>query len=118
MTDSQPRVAEPGVDEPSGAKAVLVYNLLRLSLLVICGVIAYVVGLRGIWLFAAAFLASGVISWFVLKNQRINMGAAIERTVERGRAKAAERTAAEDAFADSVHGDDVSAGAAHDDAPG
>lgn len=88
--------------ETSGAKAVLVYNLLRLTLLVGCAVIAYVSGLRGLWLVFVAFLASGVISWFALKNQRINMGAAIERTVERGRSKAAERTAAEDAYADSV----------------
>ncbi|HVS68820.1 MAG TPA: DUF4229 domain-containing protein [Mycobacteriales bacterium] len=91
--------------EPSGARAVLIYNLLRLSLLVLCALIAYVIGLRGIWLVAAAFLASGVISWFALKNQRINMGAAIERTVERGRAKAAERTAVEDEYADKVHGE-------------
>jgi hypothetical protein len=98
---------------PSGARAVLVYNLLRLSLLVGCAVIGYFIGLRGIWLVAAAFLASGVISWFALKNQRINMGAAIERTVERGRVKAAERTAVEDAYAEQVHGEAESADAVH-----
>jgi hypothetical protein len=99
---------DPRVEEPSGAKAVLVYNLMRLSLLVGCAVIAYVVGLRGIWLVAAAFLASGVLSWFLLTRQRIAMGVAIERTVERGRAKAAARTAAEDDYADAVQPPDSS----------
>ncbi|HWA65835.1 MAG TPA: DUF4229 domain-containing protein [Mycobacteriales bacterium] len=98
MTDRAP--------EPSGAKAVLVYNALRLALLVACGVIGYFAGLRGLVLVAVAFVASGLISWFALKNQRINMGVAIERTVERSRARAAERTAAEDEYADSVHGPD------------
>ncbi len=93
--------------EPSGARAVLVYNLMRLGLLAGCLVIGYFAGLRGLYLVAAAFLVSGVISWFALKRQRINMGMAIERTVERGRAKVAERTAAEDAYADTVHADDA-----------
>jgi hypothetical protein len=90
------------MQETGGAKAVLVYNLLRLALLAICLVIGYFAGLRGLYLIAAAFLVSGAISWFALKNQRINMGAAIERTVERGRTKIAERTAAEDAYDDEL----------------
>lgn len=90
-------------DQVGGARAVLVYNLLRLGLLALCLVIGYFAGLRGLSLVAAAFLVSGGVSWFALKNQRINMGAAIERTVERGRSKMAERTAAEDAYADALH---------------
>ncbi len=93
--------------QPSGARAVLVYNLMRLGLLAACLALGYLAGLRGLYLVAAAFLVSGAVSWFALKNQRINMGIAIERTVERGRAKATERTAAEDAYAESVHADDA-----------
>ncbi|HWC36027.1 MAG TPA: DUF4229 domain-containing protein [Mycobacteriales bacterium] len=96
---------EPRVAEPSGARAVLIYNLLRLSLLVACLVAGWYAGIHN-WLYlcAGAFLVSGVISWFALKHQRIAMGMAIERTVERGRTKMAERTATEDAYADQVNG--------------
>jgi hypothetical protein len=107
--DAAPRTLGAVSDQPSGAKAVLVYNLMRLGLLVVCGVISYFAGLRGLFLVAAAFVGSGVISWFLLKTQRINMGAAIERTVERGRSKLAERTAAEDAAAEKLHATDTSA---------
>ena len=96
--------------EPSGAKAVLAYNLMRLGLLVVCLAIGWFAGLHDpLFLFVAGFLVSGLISWFVLKKQRLNMGAAIERTVDRGRAKMAERTAAEDAAADQIHASDTSA---------
>jgi hypothetical protein len=96
----------PSAPEPSGARSVLVYNLLRLSLLAVCLVIGWFIGLRGLVWIAGAFLASGVLSWFLLAKQRVRMGLAIERTVERGRARMAERTAAEDAYADSVHAAD------------
>jgi Protein of unknown function (DUF4229) len=99
--------------QPSGAKAVLVYNLLRLALLAACAGLSYLVGLRGLYLVAVAFLASGLISWFALKRQRIRMGAAIERTVERGRGKMAERTAIEDAYADIAHGGAVAEDSVH-----
>ncbi|HEX3900691.1 MAG TPA: DUF4229 domain-containing protein [Mycobacteriales bacterium] len=94
---------------PSGAKAVLVYNLMRLGLLAACLAIGWFAGVHNLlFLCAGAFLVSGVISWFALKRQRINMGVAIERTVERGRTKMAERTAAEDEYADAVHANDDS----------
>jgi hypothetical protein len=94
-------------DRPaSGARAVLTYNLLRLALLAGCLVVCWFAGLRGLTLVLVGFLASGVISWFLLSRQRVGMGLAIERTVERGRARMAERTAAEDAFADSLHSSD------------
>jgi hypothetical protein len=102
----EPDGAVPSAASPSGAKAVLVYNLLRLGLLAACLAIGYFAGLHGLYLVASALLVSGVLSWFVLAKQRINMGAAIERTVERGRVKAAERTAIEDAYADEVHASD------------
>lgn len=99
--------------EPSGARAVLVYNVCRASLLIACLVIGWYAGLHNVlYLCAAAFIVSGVISWFLLKRQRIAMGVAIERTVERGRSRMAERTAAEDAYADLVHGEAVTNGTA------
>jgi hypothetical protein len=95
-------------EETSGAKAVLVYNLMRLGLLAACLAVGWLAGLHNLlFLCAAGFLVSGVLSWFLLKRQRINMGAAIERTVERGRTKLAERTAEEDEYADTVHHDAV-----------
>ena len=93
--------------EPSGARSVLIYNLMRLSLLVVCLLIGWFIGLRGLVWIAGAFVASGVLSWFLLAKQRVGMGMAIERTVERGRARLAERTAAEDAYADRVHAHDA-----------
>lgn len=97
--------ADPGAPEPSGARAVLVYNLSRLALLVICLAVGWFIGLRGLIWIAGAFLASGILSWFLLAKQRVGMGMAIERTVERSRSKLAERTAAEDEYADSLRGE-------------
>jgi hypothetical protein len=84
---------------------VLVYNLARLALLGLCLLVGWYAGLRGLPWIAIGFLASGVLSWFLLARQRVGMGLAIERAVERGRSKLAERTAAEDAYADSLHAD-------------
>jgi hypothetical protein len=95
--------------QTSGARAVLVYNLLRLGLLTVCLVVGYFAGLHGLYLIAGALLVSGVISWFALSRQRMNMSAAIVRTVERGQSKMAERTAVEDAYADAVHAETVQA---------
>jgi hypothetical protein len=81
---------------------VLVYNLWRLGLLVVCLGLGWLAGLRGAALIVAALLVSGLLSWFLLQRQRVAMGMAVERTVERGRVRMAARTAAEDAYADAV----------------
>lgn len=81
---------------------MLIYNLWRLVLLACCLGIGFLAGLRGFVLIVVALFVSGVLSWFVLGRQRVNMGVAIERTVERGRARMAARTAAEDAVADEI----------------
>jgi hypothetical protein len=92
---------------PSAARAVLIYNLCRAGLLAAGIAIGWFAGLHNIaLLLVVAFLGSGLISWFLLKPQRIQMGMALERTVERSRARMAERTANEDAYADSIHGSD------------
>jgi hypothetical protein len=61
-----------------------------------------VAGLRGLALIVIALLVSGGLSWFLLAKQRVNMGAAIERTVGRSRERMAARTAAEDAYAERL----------------
>lgn len=86
----------------SPSKALLVYNVLRLLLLAACLGLGYLAGLRGLVLIVAALAVSGVLSWFLLARQRIGMGVAVERAIERGRVKMAERTAAEDAYADAL----------------
>jgi hypothetical protein len=88
--------------EHSPSKALLAYNGWRLLLLAACLGIGYLAGLRGFALIVVALLASGVLSWFLLKRQRISMGMAVESQVQRGRSKLAERTAREDAYADAL----------------
>jgi hypothetical protein len=84
------------------ARALLIYNLARGGLLLICLGIGWLAGLRGLLLIVVALLVSGLLSWFVLTRQRVNMGMAIERTVGRSRERMAARTAAEDAYADEL----------------
>jgi hypothetical protein len=86
----------------SPARALLTYNLARAGLLAACLGLGWLAGLRGLLLIVIALLASGALSWFLLAAQRVNMGAAIERTVGRSRDRMAARTAAEDAYADDL----------------
>jgi Protein of unknown function (DUF4229) len=81
-----------------------VYNLYRLGLLAAALGIGWLVGLRGLVLIVAALAVSGALSWFLLRSQRIEMGRAIEATVERSRVmtRLADRTAAEDAYVDAT----------------
>lgn len=83
-------------------RAVAAYNLLRFALLAVCLGAGYLAGLRGIALIVGALLVSGVLSWFLLRQQRIRMGMAVERTVTRSRARLAVRTEREDAYVDSL----------------
>jgi hypothetical protein len=86
----------------SPARAVLTYNLARLALFGVCVGLGWAAGLRGLLLFVIALAVSGLLSWFLLAKQRINMGAAIERTVSRSRERMAARTAAEDAYVEEL----------------
>jgi hypothetical protein len=88
--------------EHSASKALLAYNGWRLLLLAGCLGIGYAASLRGFALIVSALVVSGLLSWFLLKRQRINMGMAVESQVQRGRQKLAERTAREDAYADAL----------------
>lgn len=61
----------------------LTYTLARLGLLVLTFGLAWLSGLRGIWLYALAFLGSGVISLLVLDNQRESMGGSVTNFFKR-----------------------------------
>jgi hypothetical protein len=98
-------VAQSGDGPPrSASRAVLVYNVYRLGLLGVCLGVGWLATLRGLVLIVAALAASGALSWFILRPQRVAMGMAVERTVERSRvmARMADRTAAEDSYVDGV----------------
>lgn len=94
----------------SAARSVVAYNLGRLGLFVGCAVLGYVAGLRGLILLAAALLVSGILSWFLLARQRAAMADALSGAVTRGRSKLAQRTAAEDAYADASRRDVIEPG--------
>jgi len=88
---------------PDG-RAIVVYTAARAGLLLGCLVLGRLSGLTGPFLVIVALLVSGVVSWFVLRRQRIAMGGAVERRVNRVRHRIDERAAAEDAYVDALHG--------------
>jgi hypothetical protein len=95
-------VARTGGSSARGAsRAFLVYNVLRLGLLVACVGLGWLATLRGPLLIVVALAVSGALSWFLLRPQRVAMGMAVEQTVERSRARMS-RTEAEDAYVDSL----------------
>ena len=64
---------------PSVSRAFLVYNLGRLLLFVAASVLAFgVFGLNGLELLLAALVVSALLSLFVLRHQREDLGRAIE----------------------------------------
>lgn len=84
------------------SRAFAIYNLSRLGLLLVCLGLGWLAGLRSYAVILAALLVSGILSWFLLRNQREAMGVAVERTVERSRERLAAKTAAEDAYVDDM----------------
>lgn len=100
----------------SASKALLVYNALRLLLLAACFGLGYLAGLRSLALLVAALLVSGILSWFLLRSQRIRAGMAVEQAVAKSGAGAKvtapvrrrreamrARVEAEDAYVDALH---------------
>jgi len=88
-------------DQSGPSRAIVTYNVLRLALFAACYGLGWLAGIPTFPLLVAALIASGVISWFALRRQRIAMGQAVERTVLTSRARLAERTAAEDIYVDA-----------------
>ena len=89
---------------PRDGRAIAVYTGARLGLFVLCLVLAWVVGLNGGMLLIVALVASGVLSWFVLRRPRVAMSTAVERRVARVQHRIDARSAAEDAYVDSLQG--------------
>lgn len=58
-------------------KPFLWYSLLRLLLLLAVGALGYAVGMRGLLLITAAFLGSGVMSYFLLSRSRTEFGGSV-----------------------------------------
>lgn len=58
-------------------KHFLTYTIARIGLLALTFGVAYLAGLRGMWLYILAFLGSGIVSFVVLDNQRTLMGGSL-----------------------------------------
>lgn len=85
---------------------MVVYTAARFGLFAGCLVLGWLAGLGGAVLLIAALLVSGLLSWFVLRRQRIAMGAAVDRGLGRARNRIESRAAAEDAYVDSLQAAD------------
>jgi hypothetical protein len=72
--DTPPDAAADAPEAGSGSMArqhpVFVYTLLRVAMLAAVGAVLYLAQLRGVWLILFAFLVSGVLSAFLLRNPR------------------------------------------------
>ena len=77
---------------------ILRYNLARLGLLVGFLALFYLLGLGGAVLVLGAVLASGVVSYFALAQQRAAMIEALQQRMQARQAKAAAREAREDEY--------------------
>jgi Protein of unknown function (DUF4229) len=85
-----------------GGRAIVVYTAARAGLLALCLVLGWVAGFSGPVLLILALLVSGLLSWFLLRRQRIAMGGAVERKVGRLHERIDSRAAAEDAYVDTL----------------
>ena len=85
-------------------RAIAVYTAARVVLFILFAALGWLAGLSGPLLLIAALLVSGVVSWFVLRRQRLAMGSVVERRVSRVRARIDARAAAEDAYVDAIRG--------------
>jgi hypothetical protein len=85
-------------------RAIVVYSAARVALFLLCAVLGWLAGLSGPLLLIAALLVSGVLSWFLLRRQRIAMGGVVERRVSGMRERIDARASAEDAYVDALQG--------------
>jgi len=100
-----PRTQLP--DSPHAGRAAVVYTGMRLALFIGCLGLALAVGLRGFAALLVALVVSGLLSLFLLGRHRAAMSVAVDRRMNRLRARAGARTAAEDAYVDSLHADEA-----------
>ncbi|MGI8697950.1 MAG: DUF4229 domain-containing protein [Mycobacteriales bacterium] len=92
---------------PAGRRrAVLVYSIARMGVLLGVFAVLFVVGLRGTLLVVAGALGSGLVSYVLLAPQRTAMAVALaaepRRPRRRLRNRIAASAAAEDAYLDSL----------------
>lgn len=91
---------------PGRTRAVLVYSVARVAVLVAVFGLLYLVGLRGPLLVLVALLGSGAVSYVLLAPQRVTMARALGGRPRRARRRFADRiaasAAAEDAYVDSL----------------
>ena len=85
-------------------RAIVVFTLARAGLLLICLVLGWVAGLSGPLLLIVALLVSGLLSWFLLQRQRLEVGGVVERRVGRIRERIDKQAAVEDAYVDAMQG--------------
>lgn len=76
------------------------YLALRTVLLVVVAAVLYLIGLRGIWWIASAFLISGLISLFALSGQRDVAAGSLESAFSRLNRRINRAAAAEDELLD------------------
>ena len=94
--------ASTSPDRRHDGRAVVIYTLARVALFAGCLLLAWIAGFGGLPLLVVALLISGVLSWFLLRRQRLAMAGAVERGVGRARRRLDERAAAEDAYVDQM----------------
>ncbi|MDX6204707.1 MAG: hypothetical protein QOF39_764 [Frankiales bacterium] len=89
-------------DNRGAGRAVVVYTACRFGIFLVCVAVLYAAGMGLIWALGLAAILSGVAGYFLLARQRLALGAAVENKVQEAKAKAAARTAREDAIADEI----------------
>lgn len=76
--------------------AFIRYSTLRLAFLLAVGLVAYLLGLRGLLLAVVAFLVSGVLSFVLLDRQRDALGESVGSVFSRINARIEANTRSED----------------------
>src|ERR687891_465854 len=81
--------------------AFLRYTLLRVLVFAVVAALLWIVGLRGFWLLLFAIFLSGLVSIFVLSKSRDAASASLANRVSEIKRRMADKTAAEDVWADA-----------------
>lgn len=82
-------------------KHFLLYTGARVGLLLVVGALAYAVGMRGVLLVVAAFLGSGLVSFFALRGPRSQLGSDVGGFFRRINDRIDEASRKEDALVDA-----------------
>ena len=88
-------------------KHFLLYTGARIALLLVVGALAYAVGMRGFLLVVAAFLGSGLVSFFALRGPRSQFGSDVGGFFRRINDRIDEASRKEDAPVDAPAADNT-----------